>query len=102
MASAPAEVMVTLVPQATAPAAGLKLGVVWAALFLVTSTAYVLALLPVSVATTVIVFGVARRESDRAGFAGPTATVVPSTVIVPLPVGVTVTLETAFATVTPP
>ncbi len=57
-------------------------------------------LLPVSVATIVMVLGVPAVKLIGLD-AAPVTTVTPSIVIVPDPVGVTVMLETPLATVTP-
>jgi hypothetical protein len=68
----------------------------------VTVMVQVFALLKVSMATTVIVFG-APASKGMGTEALPEATTVPSTVIVPLraPVGVTVMLASSLGTVTP-
>ena len=95
MWSAPVEVIVTSVPEATDPPEGSNIGVGWVGIScLVTYMVYVFGVLPDSVETTVIVAstpGVKAMGAD----AKPEAVVVPFTVSTPVPVGVTVIEETA-------
>ena len=100
MVPASAEVIVTVEPEDTSPDTGEKVGVDSWAVSLVTVIEYETGIFPVSVATMVItsgVPGVNRIGSD----ALPDDTSVPFTVIVPVPVGVTVIEDTALRTVRP-